>query len=74
MAKRAIRVVKWLGTTPAVAVCTACARNFNAPVDVLKSQPAAQDYLQKQFDQHKCEPLDSSQNAVRIVHEATDDK
>ena len=74
MGKRILRVVKWLGATPAVAVCTNCSRNFNAPIDVLKSQSAAQDYLQKQFDQHKCEALDSSQNAVRIVNEATEDK
>ena len=25
-----------------------------------------------QFDKHKCKPLDASQNAVRIVEEATE--
>ena len=30
--------------------------------------------VQEQFDAHKCEPLDSSQNALRIVREATEGK
>jgi len=34
----------------------------------------AQANLQQQFDTHKCKPIDSSQNALRIVREATEDK
>jgi len=30
--------------------------------------------IQAQFDAHKCKPVDSSQNALRIVREATEDK
>jgi len=72
MAKPNLRVVKWLGTVPAVAVCTACSRNFNAPVT--SSTADAQESLRKQFAEHKCESLDSSQNALRIVREATEGK
>ena len=30
--------------------------------------------MQVQFDAHKCKQLDSSQNALRIVREATENK
>ena len=30
--------------------------------------------IQAQFDAHKCKPTDSSQNALRIVREATEGK
>lgn len=72
MAKRSLRVVKWLGTIPVVGVCTACSRNFKAPTT--PSTADAQESLSKQFAEHKCESLDSSQNALRIVREATENK
>ena len=72
MAKRSLRVVKWLGLVPAVAVCTACSRNFNVPAALLKRTSDAQESLRKQFAEHKCESLDSSQDAARIVREATE--
>ncbi|HTW59083.1 MAG TPA: hypothetical protein VMD99_13205 [Terriglobales bacterium] len=74
MAKRNLRVVKWLGITPAVAVCTYCASTFKVPLDSLKRTADAQESLRKQFDTHKCKLLDSSQNALRIVRESTEDK
>jgi hypothetical protein len=58
MAKRTIRVVKWLGTAPAVAVCTNCAREFPAPVGTLRRTSDAQANLQEQFDRHKCKTED----------------
>jgi hypothetical protein len=54
MATRNLRVVKWLGTVPAVAVCTQCDRNFKVPLDLLKKTSAAQENLRKQFMEHKC--------------------
>lgn len=74
MAKRNLRVVKWLGTTPAVGVCTACSRTFNAMTASLKRTADAQESLRKQFAEHKCESLDSSQSASRIVSEAEKSK
>jgi hypothetical protein len=61
MIQRRLRVVKWLSTTPAVAVCTLCSREFKVPISALKRTADAQASLQEQFDRHKCEPPDSSQ-------------
>jgi hypothetical protein len=55
MAKRNLRVVKWLGTVPAVGVCTSCSRTFDVPVNRLKRTSDAQESLRKQFAEHKCE-------------------
>jgi len=73
MEKRNLRVIKWLGTVPAVGVCTHCAANFNVPLNSHKRTSDAPESLRKQFAEHKCKPMDSSQNALRIVHEATKD-
>jgi hypothetical protein len=56
MAKRNLRVLKWLGTTPAIAVCAACNQEFRVPVDVLKRVGGAVEHLKLQFAQHKCAP------------------
>jgi hypothetical protein len=74
MEKRNLRVTKWLGTVPAVAVCTSCAREFKVPFNLLKRTSDAQETLRKQFAEHKCNPHDSTQNAPGITREATDDK
>jgi hypothetical protein len=63
MEKRNLRVVKWLGSVPAVAVCTDCARTFKVPLESLKKTAEAQESLRKQFAEHKC-----------IVRQATKDK
>jgi hypothetical protein len=54
MAKRNLRVVKWLGAVPAVAVCTYCNREFNVAMTTLKRVADAQESLRKQFTEHKC--------------------
>jgi len=74
MAKRNLRVVKWLGTVPAVGVCTFCSTTFKVPLDSLKRTIDAQESLRKQFAEHTCKRLDSSQNALRVVRESTEDK
>jgi hypothetical protein len=56
MAKRILRVVKWLGTTPAVAVCELCRQQFKVPMSALTKTRDAQASLQQQFDSHKCAP------------------
>jgi hypothetical protein len=56
MEKRRLRVLKWLGTVPAVAVCTLCNREFKVPVAALKKVADAQASLKLQFDQHPCQP------------------
>ena len=58
MAKRNFRVVKWLGTKPAVGVCTHCDGKFKVPLDPLKRTSDAQENLREQFVEHKCQPGD----------------
>jgi hypothetical protein len=53
MPKRHLRVLKWLGTTPAIAVCTLCNREFRVPLEVLKRVGGAVEHL-KLFAQHQC--------------------
>lgn len=53
--KRNLRVVKWLGSTPAVVVCTLCGREFKAPMSALGRAQDAQASLQALFDRHKCQ-------------------
>ncbi len=54
MPKRNLRVLKWLGTTPAIAVCTMCHREFKVPLAELKRTTSAQDNLKLQFAEHQC--------------------
>jgi len=53
-AKRNLRVLKWLGTVPAVGVCTVCGQQFTVPVAALKKVGDAQQSLSSQFSQHDC--------------------
>jgi hypothetical protein len=72
MPKRAIRIVKHIGAAPCVAVCTFCSQQFKVSTPDLRSVSDATTSLQAQFDAHKCKLIDSSQNALRIVKEATE--
>ncbi len=54
MPKRNLRVLKWLGTTPAIAVCTECNREFRVPLEVLKRSGGAAENLKLQFTRHQC--------------------
>ena len=69
MAKRALRVVKNLGRTPALAMCTVCGQTFETPMGALESVKAAEANLQQQFYVHKCTRKDASQTAGRILKE-----
>jgi hypothetical protein len=55
--KGRLRVIKWIGTVPAVAVCTKCERDFRVPSTMLKRTLDAQANLKMQFDRHKCETV-----------------
>jgi len=54
MSKPNLRVLKWLGTVPAVGTCTACNREFKAPLTELKSVVNSQESLRRQFAEHRC--------------------
>jgi hypothetical protein len=54
MAARILKVEKWLGPVPAVAVCTHCGRDFKVPLVLLTRTTEAQESLRKQFAEHGC--------------------
>jgi hypothetical protein len=54
MPKRNLRVIKWLGTIPAVGVCTFCNTHFAVPLSSLKRVADAQESLRVQFTEHQC--------------------
>ncbi len=58
MTKRAFRKVKQVGSVPCVAACTACGKQFTAPLSTLSRVKDAQANLQQQFDRHKCQNED----------------
>jgi hypothetical protein len=63
MPKRKLRMVK--RTPPFLGVCERCNCQFKSNSET-KIRPA--------FDAHKCTPQDGSQNALRVVREATENK
>jgi hypothetical protein len=66
MAKRSLRIVK--RTPSMLGVCERCSSEFGSAL----SASAAEVEIRAAFDAHKCIPLDSSQNALRVVREATE--
>jgi hypothetical protein len=56
--ERRLRVIKWLSSTPVIAACTYCNREFKAPMSALSRTVDAQANLQQQFDRHKCQVAD----------------
>jgi hypothetical protein len=63
--KRNLRVVKWVGTVPAIGFCTYCNRQFKTRLDSMKRVADAQESLRVQFTEHKCEREDASQSSAR---------
>ena len=49
-----VRVIKWLGTIPVVAVCSLCHREFRVLLNSMKQVGDAQESLRVQFAEHKC--------------------
>ncbi len=62
MPKRSLRVVKWIGTVPVVAVCVACSREFKVPTNVMGRALDAQEKLRIQFVEHVCKPEEAEQS------------
>ena len=61
MPKRNLRVVKWLATVPAAAVCTCCNHEFKVPVSSMKRVSDAQQLLKNAFAEHECKSEDDRQ-------------
>jgi len=69
MQKRKLRIVKKAPPFPAIGICERCNAQFKSSLpDTAESDIAVQ------FDLHRCKPVDSSQNALRIVRESTEGK
>jgi hypothetical protein len=62
MAKSNLRVTQWLGTVPAIGMCTKCERNFKVPLEFLKRTGEAQESLRKQFVEHRCKLVDEAED------------
>jgi len=69
MQKRKLRIVK--RTPVALGICERCNAQFHSKQPV---EDNAEIDMKIQFDKHKCKPLGSSQNALRILREATENK
>jgi hypothetical protein len=54
VAKRNLRVTKWLSSTPAMGVCSSCSKEFRVPMTALTRTKDARAHLQEQFDRHEC--------------------
>lgn len=70
MTKRNLRVAKWLGTIPAVGVCTLCNRELKVPVSAMKRVADAQESLRLQFAAHKCKSGTASETPPAIDQSA----
>jgi len=51
-------------------ICERCNAQFSGDPNMGNAQSA----IQEQFNTHKCKLIDSSQNALPIVRESTEDK
>ena len=69
-----MRIVKFIGPTPFLAVCTHCNQQFKISGTGVHTVESTTRILKSQFDAHKCESTDSSQNAPPIVRDAKEDK
>ena len=67
MHERKLRIAK-IAPPPVIGLCERCNAQFTS------SSPDTDADIAAQFDAHKCQPLDSSQDALRIVPESTDNK
>jgi len=52
---RMMRILKRIGTTPILAVCTNCAQEFRTPTDTITPVSEAQQILESRFRAHRCE-------------------
>jgi hypothetical protein len=69
MSKRNLRFVKV--DVPMIGICEFCNAQFKTHEERLDE---ARHDVERQFDAHECKPVDSSQNTVRIVKEATENE
>jgi hypothetical protein len=69
MQERNLRVLKWRGTIPAIAVCTSCNLEFKVPMKAMKRVGDAQEYLRAQFVEHTCKDEDATAAPLKNLRE-----
>jgi hypothetical protein len=74
MPKCELRIVKQAGHIPMLGICERCNAQFKAAPEATIDADAALASISDQFDAHTCKPIDSSQDALRIVRESTEGK
>jgi hypothetical protein len=74
MPKRELKIVKRIGPAPYIGVCVNCNQQFKVTSGREFTVEDATETIYAQFNAHVCKPMDSSQNALRIVREATEGK
>jgi hypothetical protein len=72
MPKRKLQIIKHDAEGALLGAGVRCNKTFNSSRAL--TGPARQLDIAKRFEAHPCNPLDSSQNALRIVREAPEDK
>ncbi len=70
MPTRKLRIVRNDGNS-ALGICECCNAQFKSDGH-FTGDPIEE--IREQYGNHICEPMDSSQNALRIVREATEDR
>jgi hypothetical protein len=71
MAKRGLRLVKWIDDAPSLGICESCNAQFPAPSYLHGQREPAEAAIRSAFDKHNCKPEDTGQAAARSVREAT---
>jgi hypothetical protein len=69
-AKLGLRIVKRVRNVPVLGIREYCNTQFSGDPNMGNAQSA----IQEKFNAHKCQRLDESQNALRVVREATEQK
>jgi hypothetical protein len=70
--ERKLWFVKYAAGIPVLGICARCNAQFPADPDRIGQLAKAKQSVQEQFDAHTCKPIDRSQDALRIVREATE--
>jgi hypothetical protein len=69
MPKPHLRVLKWIGTVPAIGVCSACGREFTVPLTAIKRVADAQQNLTLQYVGHDCSVRPADEPVVDSIEE-----
>jgi hypothetical protein len=64
MPDRALKIVRFIGSTPSTAYCDVCRLAFRTRQEFLLDADKAKQQLQSDFDRHECRPQNAAVNDV----------